>query len=85
MKPQERIRTALQKAQLIIARYIHPGQRNCADTVNDLAEVFDDEKVVRAMKEIEEATPPAERASPIKARESSKRVAKTAYASSDID
>jgi hypothetical protein len=51
MRPQERIRTAVAKAQTIIARYINPGKRDCEETVNALAETLDDEKVVRAMKE----------------------------------
>jgi hypothetical protein len=53
MKPQERLRTAVTKAQAIIARYIHPGKRDCEQTVNELAEVLDDEKVVRAVEESE--------------------------------
>jgi hypothetical protein len=80
MKPQERIRTALQKAQSIVARYIHPGRRNCQETVNDLAEVLDDEKVVLAMKETEQSTPSAERENNVGAEgwEPAERVAKKA-------
>jgi hypothetical protein len=56
MKPQERIRTAVVKAQAILSRYIHPGKRDCEQTVNELAEVLDDEKVVEAVKEDEART-----------------------------
>jgi hypothetical protein len=52
MKPQERMRSALLKAQTIVARYITPG-RDWEQTVKDLAKVLDDEKVVKAMKQVE--------------------------------
>jgi hypothetical protein len=53
MKPQERMRSALLKAQTIVARYITPGRRDCEQTVNDLAKVLDDEKVLKSMKQVE--------------------------------
>lgn len=58
MKPQERIRSAVSKAQAIIARYIHPGKRDCDKAINELAGVLDDEKVVKAMEEADEPVKP---------------------------
>jgi hypothetical protein len=63
MKPRERLRSALLRAQTIVARYIVPGRRDCDRTVNDLARVLDDEKLVKAMKQVEHDLPWAERCS----------------------
>ena len=58
MKPHERIRSAVSKAQAIIARYILPGKRDCDEAINELASVLDDEKVVKAMEEAYEPVKP---------------------------
>ncbi len=50
MKPQQRIRAAVSKAQAIIASYIQPGERDAKSPINELAGVLDDEKVVKAWK-----------------------------------
>jgi uncharacterized protein (UPF0147 family) len=52
------IRSAVSKAQTILARYIHPGKRDCDEAINELAEVLDDENLVKAMKKPDEPVKP---------------------------
>lgn len=59
MDPETRIAKALEDAQGILARHVEPGPRNCAQTINKLLDVLDDEAVVQAIEDsrMEKPTP----------------------------
>ncbi|MCK1757646.1 hypothetical protein IVA78_21075 [Bradyrhizobium sp. 137] len=59
MDPERRIAKALEDAQGILARHVEPGPRNCAQTINKLLDVLDDEAVVQAIEDsrMEKPTP----------------------------
>ncbi|MET4476657.1 hypothetical protein [Bradyrhizobium sp. F1.13.3] len=60
MDPERRVSKALAEAQTILARYVEPGPRDCARTINQLLHVLDDEAVVQAVEESKMEKPTAE-------------------------
>jgi hypothetical protein len=53
MTDQQRVVTAIRVAQLILARYIEPGPRDCEQTINELLAVLDRTDVVKSVDRLE--------------------------------
>ncbi len=49
MTPQESVLDAVLRARGILAEYIEPGPRDCAQTLSRLFVIFDDEKLTTAI------------------------------------
>lgn len=49
MTPQESVLDAVLRARGILAEYIEPGPRDCAQTLSRLFLIFDDEKLTTAI------------------------------------
>jgi hypothetical protein len=56
MTDQELAMSALREAQLILARYAEPGQRDSEKTIQQLLKVLDRNDVVEAVDRLEDAT-----------------------------
>lgn len=52
MTPQECVLDAVLRAQGILAEYIEPGPHDCAQTINRLFNIFDDEKLMIAVNKL---------------------------------
>jgi hypothetical protein len=52
MKPEKQVTDAVEKAQSILADYIHPGPRDCEETVQKLITVLDDGSLIEAVDEV---------------------------------
>jgi hypothetical protein len=50
MKDQDRINEAVVRAQKVLGEYIEPGPRDCEQTINNLLDVLDDQKVADAVE-----------------------------------
>jgi hypothetical protein len=50
MKDQDRINEAVVRAQKVLGEYIEPGPRDCEQTINNLFDVLDDQKVADAVE-----------------------------------
>jgi hypothetical protein len=50
MKDQDRTNKAVMSAQKVLGEYIEPGPRDCEQTINNLLDVHDDQKVAEAVE-----------------------------------
>lgn len=52
MSAEIEVTDAVEKAQRILAEHVHPGQRDCAATINKLLSVLDDGTLIEAVDEV---------------------------------